>query len=553
MKKLAALLLAVVMVFCLVACGDANNGGNVQNTDNQGTSTPNTDVSANPGQTTDGKTKITVGLANSFTTVDPFQGAGLYKNYVLNQVYLRLCQRDNFSTQKVTNIVMKDYEKVDDFTYNITIYEGIYDQAGNSITASDVAFCFNFCKENARSSASYIDHAEATGDYTLTLVLTDSGLGVFEMVCENIAVVSQAAYEASPDGMATQGIVGTGPYKIVEFIAGSRVVMEKVEDFWANNVDVEDSPIFAQNADVIQFDFLTEPVQMQAALETDSVQLGLWINEAIYEDVSAIDGLTVESLPSTQMCCVVFNQSADSPCQDINLRKAIATCINNELVIDNVLYGVGETAKYFGKAGTLGNNEDWANEYDNYPYDVDKAKEYLAASSYNGEDLAIIIMGNSTFRTASQVLQANMQAIGINCHIDEYDMSTWNKYLVASTGHYYDVSLQNYSTQGPYLIQTISTWVDGSRYTDGCTVNGINSEELQAAVDACKSNDWTQADYDAIEKYVQENCSVYQWYENKFTYACNDSLVITDADRGGVNGELIIGAIELPADWGYFA
>ena len=558
MKKFLALVLALVMVFCLVACGNSTaDPSKTQAPDttkapenNQGSNTPSTDTPNTPA----GKTKITVGLSNSFNTVTPFQNLGLYLNYVLMPVYLRLGQRDNFSEQEMVNILMKDYKRTEDKTYEVTILEGIYDHEGNPITAADVAFCYNYLIDTKYGvGSSQLTSVEATGDYTLKFVLKNDALGDFITVCEGCGIVSQKAFEASSDGMATQGVVGTGPYKLVEFISGSRIVLEKDEDFWANKVDHEESPVFAQNVDVIEYNFLTEPVQMQAALETDTIQFGLWVNEAIVEDVKEIKGLTVESLPSPQICAVLFNQTDNSPCKDENLRKAIATCINSEMLVENVLYGVGETAKYFGKEGTIGNNPDWANQYDNYPFDVDKAKEYLAASSYNGEDLAIIIMGNTTFRTASQVVQANMQAIGIKCHIDEYDMSTWNKYIVANSGYYYDITLQNYSIGGPYLIQTLAKWLDGRRYDDGCNTMGMNDPELQAIIDKLNSEDWTQEDYDALQAYIQDTCCIYAHYNNKFTYACNDRLGVTDDDRGAVNGEIFFGAIDYPDDWDYLA
>ena len=552
MKKLIALLLALVMVFALVACGGSETTAKTEDKKTETTEKKEDKKDSGTPADPNAKTKVTVGLANSFNIVEPFQ-IGLYYNYVTLQVYLRLGQRDNFNEQELVNILMKEYEQVDNKTYKVTLLEGIVDHAGNPITAADVAFCYNHCLENAKACHSVLESVEQTGDYTLTFKLKTGGLGDWINVCESVGIVSQKAYEASPDGMTTQGVVGTGPYKLVEFTAGSRIILEKDENFWANNVAHEESPVFEQNIDVIEFNFVTEPVQMQAALETDAVQFGLWVNETIVEDVKAIDGLKVESLPSPQICSVLFNQSADSPCQDENLRKAIATCINSEMVVENVLYGVGEPAKYFGKEGTQGNNPDWAKQYDNYPYDVEKAKAYLKASSYAGEDLTIMIMGNTTFRAASQVVQANMQAIGINCHITEYDMSTWNKYLVANSGYYYDVSLQNYSIGGPYLIQTVAKWLDGARYDDGCNVMGLKDPELQAIIDELKTEDWTQEGYDALQKYIQETCCIYAHYNNKFTYACNESIGVTDEDRGAINGEIIFGALDYPADWDYYA
>ena len=54
-------------------------------------------------------------------------------------LYEYLIDRNEFGGEMV-GCMMKSYEKVGENTYNLTIYDYIYDTAGNHITASDVAF-----------------------------------------------------------------------------------------------------------------------------------------------------------------------------------------------------------------------------------------------------------------------------------------------------------------------------------------------------------------------------------------------------------------------------
>ena len=172
-----------------------------------------------------------------------------------------------------------------------------------------------------------------TGDYTLTVKLISESLGAFETMCESDVIVTKESYEKSGDGMAADP-VGTGPYMVTEYVTGSKAVLEENEEFWMDK-SKEAKPIdaVAHNVDIIEFNFLTETTQMALAVENGTVQMGLWLNESIVEDCSAVDGIVTDSLMSPQICEILFNESSKSPCDDVNLRKAIAYCVDNQAVI----------------------------------------------------------------------------------------------------------------------------------------------------------------------------------------------------------------------------
>lgn len=550
MKRVLAGVLTGAMMLGVTACGQS---GTTTATTAAAGETKAEQATQTAQETTgsDQKKVLKVGLANTVSTLQPFKGTGLYYGFVDGQVYQRLGQRTEFETQEFKPILMTDYSTDDGIHYNITIRDDVYDSAGVHLTAEDVAWCFNYVKENRLSGNSDFEGAEATGDYTLTLTLASEDLWCFQSALEAVMIVTRESFEASEDGMATAP-VGTGPYVVTEFVTGSKVVLEENENYWADNAEgLEDLPIFRHNADIIELDFLTEPTQMSVALETGEIQMGMWLNEAIIEECQAYEDYNVEILDNRQLCEIIYNVTEESPCNDVNLRKAISYAINNELMIENALHGVGSVAPALGKPGLLGYNEAWGTEYEYYPYDVEKAKEYLAKSDYNGEDISIMIQSNALYRSEATVIQENLKAAGINAHIDEYDMSTKNKYQVASNGYHYDLVLYNLSAGGSYLIQTIEGWLNLDNYGNGMNMFGSTDAKLQELVLACGKADWTQDDYDALYEYVYDNCYLYQWYESKFTYAADKDLVVPKEARSSLNGEFLLGAVELPENWSH--
>lgn len=546
LKRAAAGILAGAMVFGLTACGGSS--APAENTAAQSEGTTEQGSAQNNGQ----KTMIKIGLANTVPSLQPFKGTGLYYGFVDGQVYQRLGQRTDFATQTFRPVLMTEYHTDDGVNYDITIRDDIYDSAGVHLTAADVAWCFNHVKENGLNGNSYIDHAEATGDYTFVLTLANDDLWSFEAALEAVCIVTKESFEASEDGMATKP-VGTGPYVVKEFITGSKVVLEENENYWADKAEgLEDLPIYRHNVDCIELDFLTEATQMSVALQTGEIQMGLWLNEAIVDECREYPEYTVETLDNRQMCELLFNVTDQSPCSDVNLRKAIAYAVNNQLMIDNALHGIGTVSPALGKTGLAGYNEKWETEYEYYPYDAEKAKELVAASGYNGEELSIMIQSNALYRSEATVLQENLKAVGINARIDEYDMSTRNKYVVAGSGYHYDIALYNLSAGGSYLIQTLESWLNEDRYGNGMNMFGSSDPKLQELTLACGEEDWTQDDYDELYKYVYDNCYLYQWYDSKFSYAAEQGIVIPDEARSALNGEFLIGALELPENWSHF-
>lgn len=567
MKKLIALLLAMMMVFSLVACGGSSDEGTTD--EKQEDTKIEVDVLEDKKDEPEGEqkdevtfdkpTKITVGLANSFSTLDPFIGTGLYYNYVTNEVYQRLGFRNSFDENTLEGMLMKEWSyeggnNEDGHKWHIVLHEGIYDSEGNTVNANDVKFCLDQAVTDARSRYRYIHHVEVINDNELYLYLNNNDLGTFDQVCENFGIVSEKAWKASPDGMATQGQVATGPYVIKEFIAGSRIVLEKNDNYWAaGREDLNWSALFDQTFDVIQFDFVTEPNQMQSALETGTIQAGMWVDATINAGCKEIDGYKVLDLESPQLCVMVFN-CYDGPCANEDFRKAVAYGVNEEIIIENVLYGVGEPAEYLGMSSCIGTNEAWAEQYDNYAYDMDKAMEYLEKSGYNGEVVEIGIRANTLFRNCSQMLQAQLAAMGINSNITEYDGAVVDTSTTATNPDTQcDITWKFLSRGGSYLIQTAQSWLSNKNYADGHTFGGIKSDELQAVVDRCLSEDWTQEDYDELQRLVQEHCYLWQWYRNYFSVAVEDNIELTSYNRSAANGEINWGSVEVPADWTHFA
>ena len=95
----------------------------------------------------------------------------------------------------------------------------------------------------------------------------DLGEGGIEILVE-CPIVSQKAYEASPDQMATKPIT-TAAYVLTEYVPGSSLTFERRADYW--QTDPTQSPVVAKsNVQTAVFQIISEPAQHTVALQTGS-------------------------------------------------------------------------------------------------------------------------------------------------------------------------------------------------------------------------------------------------------------------------------------------
>lgn len=112
---------------------------------------------------------------------------------------------------------------------------------------------------------------------------------------------------------------------------------------------------------------------------------------------------------------------------DQNMRLAIDHAINKESIINDVLYGYARPA-----ISAIVPENPYRNEnVEGNPYDPEKAKEYLAQSSYDTSKPLTFIMSsaNTLGQTIAVLVQQQLAAIGLQMTIETYDAATINSKL----------------------------------------------------------------------------------------------------------------------------
>lgn len=453
---------------------------------------------------------VTVGILADPENMGPWSGMSQGRIAVLFTTYEYMITREN---GKAYGVLAKNWEQSDPKTYQVEIYDYIHDAKGNPLTAKDIVFSF----ESAIATKNYgklsvIDSVTATDDYHVEFRFNKAlEIGEFENVMLECAIVTQAAFEASPDQMATTP-VGTSAYLVESYIPGSEVIAKDTGNYWQTDESLVHGTSI-HNVKEIKFSVITESSQHTVALQTGAVHISNGVPDT---DIAKFDaggefseGNAVGVVLDNLTYGVEYNMSDRSVfLDDENLRFALAYAIDKEGINLGAFNGNGKAVKDFANASYQDYNTAWDSE-DYYDYDVEKAKEYLAKSKYNGETLRLEYINSAMSEVVAQMLQAYWSQIGVKSELIGYDQMMGQQEQYNADG--FDVLLK-LSGSTDYIVNQWKLCWDARDYRQltGGTANFVVDEKLDELMQAALSVDtYGPESIEAFHDYLVEKCYGY--------------------------------------------
>lgn len=366
---------------------------------------------------------LTYAVAMDILSLDPTFCYDWYSLPVVNQICETVLVFDQ--NDQLQPGLASAWENPDPLTYVYQIRDNVTFSDGTPMTMDDVLFCLNRTKNP--ETASYLDWMfssvesfEQTGDWELTAKLSaPDAMFKYTMATTAASIFSKAYFEAHPDdfGSATGGVMGTGPYVFSSWKSGTELVLEKNANYW--------NPESATgNIGKIVFKVVSEFATLATALKNGEVDFINNVQTDLADAVLNEANLKVEAMPTFGLHYLSYNTSYP-PLDDVNARKALSLCIDREKLMTNII-------KYTGQKGTeLPSGESlWVFEKDTwaaasaaidpYEYDLERAKECLAASQYpDGFEVTFTIAPNTLARQTALMLQSEAAKIGITVNITE--------------------------------------------------------------------------------------------------------------------------------------
>ncbi|MBE6478223.1 MAG: ABC transporter substrate-binding protein [Propionibacteriaceae bacterium] len=330
---------------------------------------------------------------------------------------------------KVVNDLATEYSVSDDgLTWTFTVRSDAMFSDGSRLTAGDVAFTYNKAKEAASVSLPGFDRAEAVDENTVRLILTEPSSTLL-YTAATLGIVPEAGYDE--EAFASKPI-GSGPWKLADYIQGQQLILERNDDYYGTR------PAFAK-ATLL----LMEPDAALAAARSGQVDIA-----EVYPNLSGqqVNGFGLQSLPTfgyrvISLPCqepgafeVEGQQVGNAVTSDPVIRRAMATGMNRQQMIDDCLYGYGEVAFDIFDAFDWGIKEDTRQLKDG---DVEAATKLLDDAGWTaGSDgirvkdgqragFTLLYPTNDSGRQAiAEAFKVQMAGLGIEVQLEGGDF-TW--------------------------------------------------------------------------------------------------------------------------------
>lgn len=399
------------------------------------------------------------------------------------------------------------YEMSDDnLRLTLTVREGVKFHNGDTVDVNDVVASIDrflvYSSTGQANFGDYIVDTQVQDDMTVVYTLSEVApialltIGELKGGCK---VMPAEIAQAHMDSYITDDseIVGTGPYMLESWNRETDLTLTRFEDYVPVPDDIAGTgPAAPRHA---YFD------KIYCSVASDQTARANGMIGNVFDYSTSI--LTAMAPQLENAGCwsdkdwngwsptIIFNLSdanANSIVQDVNFRRAVRACLDADSIL---LSTKTDPSQYEVDGCPMMPSSPYYNDIlnQNMGQDLEKAKEYLDASGYNGETIRWWCADSDSYYTTALPASENLKAIGVNVELELMDVTTYEASYNDPSCADFDICCRE--TQKSYLHPLLSQFVSGYLLWDsperteiierlGSTAAG-SEESIQAFADFC--------------------------------------------------------------------
>ena len=350
---------------------------------------------------------LTMAQKAEIKTLDPQKATDSVSRSIIKLINQTLVYIDNEGN--IVPELAQEITKVSPKETLIKIKNDIKFSNGETLTIDDVLFSLERAKASPKMSQDLymIESFEKVDDRTLKInTLYDAGNLLHKLASGGVAIINKKAFEKDENN-----IVGTGMFKLKEWVAGEKLVLERNEFF-------KDSK---SNIDTLVVKFVPEANSRMIMLETGEIDLARDLLPLDFKKISEDTKFTTVEIETPSNMFLGFDLRNEL-LADKRVRQAIAYAINNEDLVKTIFNGSASVATSPVPKITTGHNEN----SNNYPQNIEKAKQLLAEAGYpNGFNIELFVSEDNQRIDMAVIIQDNLKKIGINAEIKTFQWAAY--------------------------------------------------------------------------------------------------------------------------------
>lgn len=307
------------------------------------------------------------------------------------------------------------------------------------------------------------------------------------------------AFKSPLHGREPAGVVGCGPYKLDEMVAGQRIALSKKANWWGDKL-AEKQPLLAAFPAKIVYKPLPDLVSSLTLLKDGGLDVMKNIPAAQFDelkkDPAASAKLDFHNPELMEYSYAILN-TRRPVLADKRVRRALAHCLDLDAGVQGIMGGYGRRA-----VGPF----HWSKPYYNkdlspIAFNLEAAKTLLAEAGWADSDkngvveklvngkktelsLGVLVSPKSEVgKSVALQLQTNAQKVGIKIEAAQKDMQA---ILTDIKTRDFDIAFAR-STQAPLPDDPYQAWHTKNNVPDGGNRSGFGSAASDALIDEIRS------------------------------------------------------------------
>ena len=364
-----------------------------------------------------GAQTLDIGLTTAPTSLDPHYHNHGQSSANAAHVFERLFESD--ARMQLVPGLATEAKSDDAVTWDVTLREDVAWQDGAPFTADDVAFSLNRASNVPNSPGSFgvftraIASVAVTGPHSLRIV-TKAPTPLLMTNLSNIFIVSRRHGEgaATDDYNSGKAMIGTGPYRFVEWSPGTQAIYRRNDAYWREPEPWER----------VRFRVIPNNAARVASLLSGDTDLVADIPTTDMARLRADARFQIASVPSNRLVFLAFDRTREAlatghiaaadgsplqtnPLGDVRVRRALSMAVNRSVLVDRINEGAAVATGQFVPEGFFGHFSDITPE----AFDPESARKLLEEAGWGGGFRLTLTTSNDRIFNAPQMVQAIAQ------------------------------------------------------------------------------------------------------------------------------------------------
>lgn len=348
-------------------------------------------------------------------TVDPYYEA--HRESVLftgMMIWDTLIYRDP-ETGEYKPLLAKSWTWVDNKTIDFELRKDVKFHDGIPFTAEDVVYTFNYVsdpksKVSTQSNVNWIKNAEMLDKYRVRLNLVKPFPAAIEYLANLLPILPVDFFGEGGVAGGNGRLVGTGPYKLVEFVPGKHTICEINPNYFEN------SPKGKGYINRIEFRTIPDQATQAAELLSGGTDWIWYVPQDQAKRLAESGKVTVQPAETMRVSFLYFDVTGKTgfePLKNYKVRQAIAHAIDREAIVKYVMGPGARVCHTPCYPGQFGCEESAVVKYE---FNPEKAKRLLKEAGYeNGFKVKIYTWKS---REWSEAVAGYLQRIGIKADVN---------------------------------------------------------------------------------------------------------------------------------------